>query len=228
MTPAFSSRPVCSRYLSTPTASAACCRLSGPFSSARHRRRSVSSIARRCQSVRPSVRNSCSGSVWAGTSRTCARSTGRMAGYCSASTHSGMTRSGPRDSAPFLSQRMALSPPSANEVENNPLTRVFPLAHADAPVCEQGRAVLDQRNIGRRAADVDHDRVLLPGQRAAAERGRRRAGQQSFNRVLSRVLESHQARVRAHDQDFGMDAACAKTRGVTAAIKSCVMGSRPR
>ena len=53
----------------------------------------------------------------------------------------------------------------------------FPLAHADAALGQQRRAVFDQRHVGGRAADVHDDRVFAPGQRAAAERGGSRAGE---------------------------------------------------
>ena len=90
------------------------------------------------------------------------------------------------------------------------LDQGLPLPHADTAVCEQRRAVFDERHVGRRAADIDDDCVVAPGQRAAAERGGSRAGEQGLDRVLRRIRQPHQAGIRAHDQDLRVNAAFAE------------------
>ena len=86
----------------------------------------------------------------------------------------------------------------------------FPLAHADAALGQQRCAVFDQRHVGGRAADVHDDCILTPGQRAAAQRRGRRAGEQGLDRMLRRIRQPHQAGIRAHDQHLRVDAAFAE------------------
>ena len=66
-------------------------------------------------------------------------------------------------------------------------------------------SILDQRQIGGRAADVDHQRVVQPGEEAAADGAGRRAGVDRLDRRARGELVAHQRAVPAHHHQRRVD-----------------------
>ncbi len=79
-----------------------------------------------------------------------------------------------------------------------------------ARVLDAQLAVLDHRDVGGGAADVDGDDVVLAAilaGPAAADDAAGRAGQQQADRQLGRVLDGRDAAIRLHDAHHRVDAA---------------------
>ena len=91
----------------------------------------------------------------------------------------------------------------------------FPVSNADTVFAQNGQTVVNQCDIGRGAAHVDDNSLIGSDQCAAAKCRGGRTGQQGFDRVVHRKGTAHQAAVRAHDHEFGGDAAGAE----------CLLGS---
>ena len=149
-----------------------------------------------------------------------------MFGYWSASTHSGMTRSGPMNSASLRSQRMALSPPSANEVENRPRTMVFhlptrtPPSESSGAPCSMSATSVVVPPMSTTTASSRPVSVLPPSAEAAGP----------DSRVSTACSAEYCSPIRLEsERTIRISASMPRARKarVTAAMKSCVMGSRP-
>ena len=99
----------------------------------------------------------------------------------------------------------------------------FPVADADAVVAQDGQPVLNKSDVGGRAAHVHDDRLAGADERAAAQGRGCRAGQQRLDCVVHGKGAAHQAAVRPHDHDLGLDAA--RAEGVAGRVQE-IAGDR--
>ena len=149
------------------------------------------------------------GSEWVGVARIWLRSVCTISGYCTAQ---------PTERNDALgADGEGVEPPADDAVtaeckggREQTVHQCFPVSNPDTILPQNGQTIVNQCDIGRGAAHVDDNGLIGSDQRAAAQCRGGRAGQQSFDRVVHGKGTAHQAAVRAHDHEFGGDAAGAE------------------
>ena len=81
------------------------------------------------------------------------------------------------------------------------------LAHGRALLADCHLPVLDERDVGRRAADIHHQCIIQPRQKVAANRAGCRSGVNRLDWGTSGELVAHQRAIAPHDHERCIDLA---------------------